>query len=635
MTEQNRPAGRPNQAGSPNPAGRPNPAAPQAKAGAKQPTGPGKPAAPNYKDRVAVLAANTAKTCRQVGLHAAAVRLPEEGSISRVLVVGDSGSGKSRFVGALIGAPGLLPVGVPHSQITVRHGDPSVTVAAADGSIYEATLADVAQLASEPMPHRPLSLDVSLRSRVLPGLEIVDLPGGDGLGGAQGQVALAMADGFDAVLLVHDSNGPIREGEKAFLAAVAERVGFLMVVFNKTDIAPDFMVVLEHARRTLGRTPALRSVVYYDASAANYERSKRQDAIGGRLVEPLRRFSGMDPIRDFLTKKVAGRSAQLRLAGTARECAALLRRCADIVDREARLGDEEEVARADRAWQDVIASEAAVRTQLRGQVQGMRSAPRTQLDTAIRELREELRAFADKCPKSQLDMVPDRLQSRLVVITSEVWTTQTDAALAATHVLTDKLRGMDELEQMHMALAQTDVSDSVSANLGAGVGSPSATYQRSLQSSSRATMTRTALLMVPGVLAAAAGPIGWPVGIALAAGGVGIGALMVSQGKATDAQYRQHLRQWVDSTLNESQRGLMTALDTRAQFLAQHLDSRVLELLAAAKQEREHVKAYATTMRNDPELQRQRERAATLRKVAGNGMLLADQITGMAPPPSS
>ena len=148
-------------------------------------------------------------------------------------------------------------------------------------------------------------------------------------------------------------------------------------------------------------------------------------------------------------------------------------------------------------------------------------------------------------------------------------------------------------------------------------------------------MTRTALLLVPGVLAAAAGPIGWPVGIALAAGGVGVGALVLSQGKATDAQYRQHLRQWVDSTLNESQRGLLTALDTRAQFLAQHLDSRVLELLAAARQEREHVKAYATTLRNDPELLRQRERAGNLRKAAASGMLLADQITGAAPPPTS
>lgn len=595
----------------------------------------GKPAAPDYRARVARLSEETAKTCRKVGLHAAAVEIPEEGATSRVLVVGDAGAGKSRFLGALIGAPGLLPVDHQHCQITVRYGDPLVTVSAADGSLFESSLADLAQLASLPIPQRPVSVDVSLRSRVLPGLEIVDLPGVDGLAGAQGRTVLAMADTVDAVLLVHDANGPIREGELAFLTEVADRVACVALIFNKTDVAPEFMVVMEHARRTLARTQALRSVALFDASGANYERSKRQAAIGGRLVEPLRRFSGMDPIREFLARRVAGRGSQLRLAATARECAGLLRRCAEIVEREARLGDEAEAARADKVLVDLLASESLVRGQLRGHVQGLRSAPRAQLDTDIRNLREELRAFAEKAPKNQLETLPERLQASLVVVTGQVWTTQTDAAFAATEVLTERLRGTDELEQMRMTLAQTDLSESVAANVGVGVGAPSAAYARSLRASSRATMARLGLMMVPGVIAGAfTGGAGLGLGLAAIAG-TGVGAAAWGQGRATDAQYRQHVRQWVDQTVTEAQRGLTLALDTRAQTLAQHLEARLVELLAAARSEREHIKAYATSLKNDPELLRQREHAAHLRKGSASATHLADQITGAAPPPSS
>lgn len=580
------------------------------------------------------LCEETAKTCRRVGLHAAAVEIPQEGVISRVLVVGDAGAGKSRFLGSLVGAPGLLPVDARHCQITLRHGDPLVTVAAADGSLFESSLADLAQLASQPLPHRPVNVDVALRSRVLPGLELVDLPGVDGLAGAQGRAALAMADTADAVLLVHDSNGPIREGELTFLTEVAERVACVALVFNKTDVAPDFVTVMEHARRTLGRSPALRSVALFDASGANYERSKRQAAIGGRLVEPLRRFSGMDPIREFLARRVAGRGNQLRLAAAARECGGLLRRCAEIVERDARLGDEQEAARSDKALVDLLASESSVRGQLRGHVQGLRSTPRVQLDADIRNLREELRVFAEKAPKHQLQSLPERVQAGLVVVTGEVWTTQTDAAFAATEVLTERLRGTDELEQLRMTLAQTDLSESVASSIGAGVGSPSAAYARSLRASSRATMTRTALMMVPGVIAGIfTGGAGLGLGLAAIAG-TGVGAAAWGQGRATDAQYRQHVRQWVDQTVTEAQRGLTTALDTRAQILTQHLDARLVELLAAARTEREHLKAYATSLKSDPELLRLRDEAARLRKGSLSATQLADQITGAAPPPS-
>ena len=595
---------------------------------------PGGPPPPDFRARVARLCEETAKTCRKVGLHAAAVELPEEGATSRVLVVGDAGAGKSRFLGSLIGAPGLLPVDTQHCQITLRHGDPLVTVSAADGSMFETTLAELAQLASHPIPPRPVGVDVSLRSRVLPGLEIVDLPGVDGLAGAQGRAALTMADTADAVLLVHDSNGPIREGELSFLTEVADRVACVALIFNKTDVAPDYMVVMEHARRILSRTPALRSVALFDASGANYERSKRQAAIGGRLVEPLRRFSGMDPIREFLARRVAGRGTQLRLASAARECAGLLRRCAEIVERDARLGDEAEAASADKALVALLASESTVRGQLRGHVQGLRSAPRAQLDAEIRNLREELRAFAEKSPTHQFQTLPERVQAGLVVVTSRVWTTQTDAAIAATEVLTERLRGTDELEQMRMTLAQTDLSESVAAGIGAGVGSPSAAYARSLKASSRATMTRTALMMVPGVIAGMFTG-GAALGLGLAAvAGTGVGAMAWGQGRATDAQYRQHVRQWVDQTVTEAQRSLTTALETRAQTLSSHLEARLVELLAAARTEREHIKAFATSLKNDPELLREREHAAHLRKGSASATLLADQITGAAPPPS-
>lgn len=612
------------------PPGQQGPATGQA---GRPPAAAGKPAAPGqtFAERVEKLRNYTARTCRQVGLHAAAAELPTGSATSRVLVVGDADAGKSRFVAALIGAPGLLPVDVPHCQLTVRFGEPGARVGRPDGSVFVAGLADVVPLATTPMPNRPTTLDVSLRSRVLPGLEIVDLPGVDGIAGSQGETARMMAELADAVFLVHDANGPLRTGELDFLTAVADKVACLAVVFSKTDIAPEHIVVMEHARRLLAKNPVTRTVPVFDTSAANYERSKQQAAIGGRLVEPLRRFAGLDPIREFLARRVAGRGENLRLAAAARECGGLLRRCADLVERDARLGDEAEIQRSDKALADLIAGEASIRAQLRRQVQELRTGPRAQLDTAIRDLREELRSFTDGCPRDQLDTVPERLTAKLVVVTATVWTIQTDAAVAATDVLTERLRGVDEIAQMREALAQTDLSETVAASVGAGVGSPSATYQRSLRANSRATMTRTALLLVPGVLAAMSGPIGWPIGIGLAAAGGGIGALLWGQGRATDAQYRQHIRQWVDQTLNEAQRGLLTSLETRSQYITQYLEARVLELLATARAEREHVKAYALTLKSDPELVRQRERAATLRKESAAAAGLADQIAGAAP----
>ena len=578
--------------------------------------------------RVAKLAAYTARTASTVGLDATAGQLDTETRRSICLVVGDSGAGKSSLISALLGRPGLLPVGLSHCRVSLVDGPAKVTAllpgrgGESEIDIPEGVLATAAAAA---LHERPTLITAHLPERALVGIELIDMPGLDGLAGSHGAEAMSLLPGVDALILVHDSNGPLRDGELKFLTAAADFVGCMAVVFSKVDVAPHYQGLVDETRASLARNPVLRSTTVFAVSSANFEAALRQRESGGRLGDHLTRLSGIEPVTTFLREQVAGRSQRLRQAALARECGAILRRCADRVERDSGAGADEDLIAAEKALGVLIAGEVATRTELRNASQGLRTLPRRELDNAIRQLREELRNHIEHAPVKQLSQLSESLQARLVVATAGVWESQTEQAIRAAELLETRLDGTDEVARMRAAVAAVDLAYDVAGSLAAGIGSPSEAYQKSLSANTKATMARMSIFLVPAML----GPLGWIGGLAL--GGTVAGAMVWGQTRSRDAQQRNHLRSWVDQALNDALRGLQLGLETRAQELGHHIDTRTVELIADAKARRERLRGLVTTARSDPQREKARARVETLRKEAVAAAALADQVLAGGP----
>jgi hypothetical protein len=577
---------------------------------------------------VAKLAAYTARTASTLGLDATAGQLDTENRRSSCLVVGDSGAGKSSLISALLGRPGLLPVGRSHCRVSLVEGPAKVTAllpGRGDDSEIEIPEGVLATAASADLHERPTLITAHLPDQALAGIELIDMPGLDGLAGSHGAEAMSLLPGADALVLVHDSNGPLRDGELTFLTAAADFVGCLAVVFSKVDISPEYQSLVDEARARFARNPVLRSTSIFPVSSANFEAALRQRESGGRLADHLTRLSGLDPVTAFLREQVAGRSQRLRQAALARECGAILRRCADRVERDSGAGADEDLISAEKGLGVLIAGEVATRTELRNASQALRTLPRRELDNAIRRVREELRSHIENAPTKQLSQLSESLQARLVVATAQVWQIQTEQAIRAAELLETRLDGVDEVARMRAAVAAADLAYDVAGSLTAGIGSPSEAYQKSLSANSRATMARMSVFLIPAML----GPLGWIGGLAL--GGTAAGAMVWGQTRSRDVQQRNHLRSWVDQVLNDALRGLQLGLETRAQELGHHIDTRTVELIADAKARRERLRTLVTTARSDPQRTKARERVETLRKEAVAAAALADQVLAGAP----
>ncbi|WP_111766602.1 dynamin family protein [Nakamurella deserti] len=170
-----------------------------------------------------------------------------------VVVVGEVKRGKSSLVNALLGTPGLSPVGVDVAtdcflrftppQEELPAGTARVVLAGGSETIPTAEIAAWAAVGgthTEPRGDEPLvrGVEVGVDARWAPGLELVDTPGLGGLRGAHADIARDSADWASLLVFVSDCGQPLTAGELGYLAGLSAHVDGVVLVMTKKDLYP-------------------------------------------------------------------------------------------------------------------------------------------------------------------------------------------------------------------------------------------------------------------------------------------------------------------------------------------------------------------------------------------------------------
>jgi predicted GTPase len=207
-----------------------------------------------------------------------------------VVVVGETGRGKSSLINALLGRR-LSPVGVDVTTacaIVFHHSDDLVVsirraaTAPSDGppaeEVVEIPLDELAEWATvdgNPGNERGLlSVRVGCDSPFLEHLTVVDTPGVGGLDSGHGAYAAEAAAGADALVLVLDPNAPMSGPELEFLASVADRVDNITIVLTKTDTHPGWQVIADDDLKKIEqRVPRLSGLQIFPVSALRSQKT--------------------------------------------------------------------------------------------------------------------------------------------------------------------------------------------------------------------------------------------------------------------------------------------------------------------------------------------------------------------------
>lgn len=227
-----------------------------------------------------------------------------------VVVVGEVKRGKSTLVGALLGRPGLSPVGVEvTTAVTVSflpEGPGRIAgqaqVLQVDGARTTVVLDDIAAWvradgAARTDPEAPLvqGVEVTVSGGELPGVVLVDTPGLAGLTASHARLALASAAGAGVLLMVADAGSPLSAPELEVLRTCSVSAGAVVLVLTRTDLYPSWREVMAADRALLrAHLPALKDIDVLGFSGQLATESLRVP--GGELRDALRTASGLDAL---------------------------------------------------------------------------------------------------------------------------------------------------------------------------------------------------------------------------------------------------------------------------------------------------------------------------------------------------
>jgi hypothetical protein len=196
----------------------------------------------------------------------------------QVVVVGETKRGKSSLVNALIGVPGLSPVGVgvtTAAYLEFSYGDPPGVRAWVPGRDEPVTMAVDALRGWAGLPgappdgtRPPRRVEVTHGAPLLQYLSLVDTPGTGGLDPAHTEVALDAVEHATALLFVVEAAAPFTRPELDFLVEASKRVNAVVFALTKIDAYAGWRTVLDDNRAQLrAHAPRFAGAAWFPVSA--------------------------------------------------------------------------------------------------------------------------------------------------------------------------------------------------------------------------------------------------------------------------------------------------------------------------------------------------------------------------------
>lgn len=369
------------------------------------------------------------------GNEAAAERLAAEAqrwstSGTDAVVVGDIKRGKSSLINAIVGRPGLLPVDADVAtavHLAVRHGRPeAVRVTRVDRETGETSMAEID--ATELGRYASMAGDASVVATVTAaevllddpllerGLTIVDTPGVGGMTRGHRDITMAALQQADVLVFVVSCVEPVSRSELEFLADASDRIGNVVLVATRADLATreanEAMVADLHQRigvladqrqaedplasrrlrRVAERPVVLTSSYLAEQAARRLERGRVEQATA------MRAESGIDQLAN-----------RLGLAIDARENV----RLANLLQLVGAIGEQLRVAQADRLravdGDSTVEADLKVRSDELEQAAGMQARWRGILATGI----SRMQTSASRDVNRELTKVRDHYRDML------------------------------------------------------------------------------------------------------------------------------------------------------------------------------------------------------------------------------
>jgi GTPase SAR1 family protein len=257
---------------------------------------------------------------------------PSQQSAPTVVVVGEVKRGKSSLVNALLGHPGLSPVGVDVATNSfIRFTPPtrelpeSTARAVLPGERRVIGLAEIAQWAAVGGAYAGANgdgpvvrgVEVGITAVHLPGVELVDTPGVGGLTSSHAEVAKHSASWASLLLFVSDCGQPLTSNELTFLASLSETVDGVVLALTKKDLYPTGWreIVAENRRLLRQRAPRFAEVEMVAVSSSLA--TKALTAPSEQTRDALLTASGIPALAKALAQR-AGNGDQTSIANALR-----------------------------------------------------------------------------------------------------------------------------------------------------------------------------------------------------------------------------------------------------------------------------------------------------------------------------
>ncbi|MBW0269888.1 Isoniazid-inducible protein iniA [Nocardia sp. MH4] len=240
----------------------------------------------------------------------------------RIVVTGQLGQGKSRFVNALLGLdvcrvgddtttvlPLQLSYGAQQRAFLV------LTAPGADETRVEIPfdqLGEVDQRSALAQGRQVVRIEAELPNQLLAdGVVLIDTPGVGGHGNACAAGVLGIAAAADAVLVLSDASTELTAPELTFLRQIRELCPTVAVLLTKTDLYPHWHQVLEADRAHLTRAEADVALIPVSALLRAHALRLQDAQLGAE--------SGFGVLFGFLRDRVVARDHAATRHAVARE----------------------------------------------------------------------------------------------------------------------------------------------------------------------------------------------------------------------------------------------------------------------------------------------------------------------------